>query len=241
MKLLVSVYSAFSRPVCRLKRALHRIGVLRAARAPLPVLSVGNLALGGSEKTPLALDLLGYFLEIGRKPALVSRGYKSAWERTGGVLSNGRTITGTWREGGDEPFLAARRHPGAGVFIGRDRLASCRRAREAGFDVAILDDEVGVMPKMDENRVVPIERLKIRSGLPFVRHVRHQIVGQGGLGKRYAQFDALDLGFLLAGNSGQPRRENDDQEKKLSFHHGSSKRARVRFNEPNYRLIIRAL
>lgn len=140
MKLLVSIYSAFSRPVCRLKRALHRMGVLHAGQAPLPVLSVGNLTLGGSEKTPLALDLLGFLLEIGRKPALVTRGYKSAWERTGGVLSNGRTITGTWREGGDEPFLAARRHPGAGVYVGRDRLASCRRARQAGFDVAVLDD-----------------------------------------------------------------------------------------------------
>jgi len=140
MKLLVSIYSAFSRPVCRLRRALHRRGVLHAGQAPLPVLSVGNLALGGSEKTPLAMDLLGFLLEIGRKPALVTRGYKSVWERSGGVLSNGKTITGTWREGGDEPFLAARRHPGAGVYVGRDRLASCRRAYEAGFDVAVLDD-----------------------------------------------------------------------------------------------------
>jgi tetraacyldisaccharide 4'-kinase len=140
MKLLLRVYSAFSRPVCRFKRALLRRGFLRAGKAPLTVLSVGNLTLGGSEKTPLAMDLLGYLLQIGRKPALVPRGYKSAWERTGGVLSDGRTIAGTWRDGGDEPALAARRHPGAGVYVGRDRLASCRRACDAGFDVAVLDD-----------------------------------------------------------------------------------------------------
>ena len=140
MKLLLSIYSAFSRPVCRLKRGLHRTGILRAEGASLPVVSIGNLAMGGSEKTPLAMDLLGFLMEIGRKPALITRGYKSAWERTGGVLSNGRTITGTWREGGDEPFLAARRCAGAGVYVGKDRLASCRRAREAGFDVAVLDD-----------------------------------------------------------------------------------------------------
>ncbi|MGD0782138.1 MAG: tetraacyldisaccharide 4'-kinase, partial [Candidatus Aminicenantales bacterium] len=140
MKLLIVFYSALSRPVCRFKRALLRKGILRAEKAPLPVFSVGNLALGGSEKTPLAMDLLEFLLEIGRKPALVTRGYKGAWERTGGVLSDGRTITGTWREGGDEPFLAARRHPGAGVYVGKDRLQSCRRARDAGFDVAVLDD-----------------------------------------------------------------------------------------------------
>ena len=107
MKLLLGIYSFFSRLVCRCKRALLRKGGLRRpGSAPLPVLSVGNLTLGGSEKTPLAMDLLGFLLEIGRKPALVTRGYKSAWERTGGVLSDGRTIAGTWREGGDEPALA---------------------------------------------------------------------------------------------------------------------------------------
>ena len=140
MKLLLGIYSVFSRLVCRCKRALLRKGILRAQKAPICVLSVGSLTVGGSEKTPLAMDLLGFLLEIGRKPALVTRGYKSAWERTGGVLSDGRTIAGTWREGGDEPALAARRHPGAGVYVGRDRLVSCRRARDAGFDVAVLDD-----------------------------------------------------------------------------------------------------
>jgi tetraacyldisaccharide 4'-kinase len=140
MKLLLGIYSVFSRPVCRIKRAFLRMGILRAGTAPMNVLSVGNLILGGSEKTPLAMELLGFLLEIGRKPALVTRGYTSAWERTGGVLSDGRTTLGSWREGGDEPALAARRHPGAGVYVGRDRLASCRRARDAGFDVAVLDD-----------------------------------------------------------------------------------------------------
>jgi tetraacyldisaccharide 4'-kinase len=140
MKLLLGIYSVFSRLVCRCKRALLRRGILRAEKAPLTVISIGNLTVGGSEKTPLAMDLLGFLLEIGRKPALVTRGYKSAWERTGGVLSDGRTIAGTWREGGDEPALAALRHPGAGIYVGRDRLASCRRARDAGFDVAVLDD-----------------------------------------------------------------------------------------------------
>ncbi len=140
MKFLQVVYSAFSRPVCRIKRRLYKSGVLRAERAPLIVLSVGNLALGGSEKTPLALELLDFLRKIGRRPALVTRGYKGAWERSGGVLSDGRTIAGTWREAGDEPFLAALRCPSAGIYVGKNRAASCRRAHDAGFDVAVLDD-----------------------------------------------------------------------------------------------------
>ena len=140
MKFLLTVYAAFSRPVCRIKRRLYKSGVLRAERAPLTVLSVGNLALGGSEKTPLVLELLDFLRRNGRRPALVTRGYKGAWERSGGVLSDGRTIAGTWREAGDEPFLAALRFPDAGVYVGKNRAASCRLAFDAGFDIAVLDD-----------------------------------------------------------------------------------------------------
>ena len=56
------------------------------------------------------------------------------------MISDGKRITGTWRDGGDEPFMAAGVLPGAGVFVGKNRLASCLKARELGFDVAILDD-----------------------------------------------------------------------------------------------------
>jgi tetraacyldisaccharide 4'-kinase len=140
MRLLLSIFSVFSRFVCRIKRILYGCGIIPSERAPLAVISVGNLALGGSEKTPLAMELIGFFLSLGRRPALVTRGYKGTWEQRGGVLSDGASMSGGWIEAGDEPYLAALKFPGTGVYVGRDRAASCRRAREAGFDVAILDD-----------------------------------------------------------------------------------------------------
>lgn len=129
-----------SRLVCRAKRSLYAGGIRRAAAAPLPVISVGNIALGGSGKTPLVLDLLRFLLEEGFRPALVSRGYKGGWEKIGGVVSDGKSLLAGLEEAGDEPFMAALNTPRAGVYVGRDRLASCRRAAAAGFNVAVLDD-----------------------------------------------------------------------------------------------------
>lgn len=140
MKLALAVFSLFSRLASLLKNFLYDHRIIRPRRAPIPVISVGNISLGGTEKTPLALELLARLSALGRRPALVSRGYKGRWEREGGVLSDGRAILGTWQDGGDEPYLVARTFPAVGVYVGKDRLTSCRRAAEAGFDIAILDD-----------------------------------------------------------------------------------------------------
>ena len=140
MKAFLLLFSPVSRLVCRIKGDLYAKGNLKSRKAPLPVVSVGNISFGGSEKTPLAMELIARLLDRGWKPALVSRGYRGQWEKEGGVLSDGAGLRGTWRQGGDEPYMVARRFPGAGVFVGRDKLASCRRAHGLGFTAAVLDD-----------------------------------------------------------------------------------------------------
>jgi len=129
-----------------LRSGLYARGICRARSAPLPVISVGNISFGGSEKTPLAAALIERFLAWGRSPALVSRGYRGLWEKSGGVLSDGRSLRAGWREAGDEPFMIARRFPKAGVIVGRDRLAGCRKAAEIGFDLVVLDDGFQHLP-----------------------------------------------------------------------------------------------
>jgi tetraacyldisaccharide 4'-kinase len=119
---------------------LYDSGLLKKGRTHLPVISVGSIAFGGTEKTPLALQLLSFCLDKGLKPALITRGYKGGWERTGGVLSDGKKTQGFWPETGDEPFMVSRRVSQAGIYVGRKRLTSCLRAEQDGFDVLILDD-----------------------------------------------------------------------------------------------------
>ena len=140
MDVLLLPYSLASRAYGRLRDLVYRAGWKKPVRAPVTVISVGNIVLGGSGKTPVVIELLALLASRGRRPAVVSRGYRGAWEKKGGVVSDGKTVRASWREGGDEPFLIARAFPGAGVYVGRDRLTSCRRAAAAGFDVVVLDD-----------------------------------------------------------------------------------------------------
>lgn len=140
MSALVLVFSFLSRLFCRFKNLLYDIHVFTPRRAPLPVISVGSVAFGGTEKTPIAMEVLRWLLKRGYRPALVSRGYKGRWERKGGIVSDGHSILATWKQAGDEPFLIARAIPQAGVFVGRNRFASCQSALAHCFNVAVLDD-----------------------------------------------------------------------------------------------------
>lgn len=140
MTFFLFLYSLASRAYSRLREVLFRAGWKKPVRAPVAVISVGNIVLGGSGKTPLVMELLAALTARGRRPAVVTRGYRGGWEKRGGVLSDGKAIRGSWREGGDEPFLIARTFPNAGVYVGRDRLTSCRRAAADGFGIAVLDD-----------------------------------------------------------------------------------------------------
>jgi tetraacyldisaccharide 4'-kinase len=124
----------------RINNFLFDRNVRKIERTSLPVISVGNLAFGGSEKTPLVMHLLSFCTEHKLKPALITRGYKGKWEKSGGILSDGKNIFGTWQEAGDEPFMVSRNFPHIGIFVGRKRLISCEKAKHAGFTLLILDD-----------------------------------------------------------------------------------------------------
>jgi tetraacyldisaccharide 4'-kinase len=101
---------------------------------------VGNLAVGGAGKTPVALALAERLRGMGRRPALLSRGYGSTGQGTR-VVSDGTALLLPADRGGDEPVLAARRLPGMPVLVGPDRAELARLAVESlGADVLLLDD-----------------------------------------------------------------------------------------------------
>ena len=102
-------------------------------RAPVPVLCVGNLVVGGAGKTPVAMDLAQRLTERGARPHLLSRGYKGS---LAGPVQVDPTRH-THREVGDEALLLARVAP---TWIARDRAASAKTAVTAGATVLVLDD-----------------------------------------------------------------------------------------------------
>jgi tetraacyldisaccharide 4'-kinase len=109
-------------------------------RARAPVISVGNLAVGGAGKTPVALLLCEELRRRGRRPALLSRGYGAkareavTWVcRAGGPLVDAAAC-------GDEPLLCAWRAPWLFVLAGPSRRLLAEAACDAGADVLVLDD-----------------------------------------------------------------------------------------------------
>jgi len=105
-------------------RGLYAIGLRRPTRAPIPVISIGNLTLGGTGKTVFAAMLAEMLLDMGETPAVLLRGY-------------GR---GAMVHGDEYVVLRARLPETVPVIEGRNRAHSARRAAKMGATVAILDD-----------------------------------------------------------------------------------------------------
>jgi tetraacyldisaccharide 4'-kinase len=138
----VNVLSALYAQVARVRRAWYEGRPQRRRQLGCPVISVGNLTVGGSGKTPVVAAIAGLLLEAGYAPAILSRGYKRRGARDGVVVVSDRDrVLVDVETSGDEPQLLARRLPGVPVLVSADRaLAGTLAVRRLGADVLLLDD-----------------------------------------------------------------------------------------------------
>jgi len=116
----------------------YRSGLASPRRAPIAVVSVGNLSVGGTGKTPFTLWLARRLCGRGWRPAIVSRGYGGSSAGVT-VVSEGAGPILDAAVVGDEPAMMARSFDGV-VVTARQRIDGVRRAAELGCDVALLDD-----------------------------------------------------------------------------------------------------
>jgi tetraacyldisaccharide 4'-kinase len=124
-----------------LREAAYGRGWLARGRLACPVVSVGNLTLGGTGKTPAVEMVARWLVEDGRRVAIVSRGYGRRPGAPVELVSDGGGPRLSAERAGDEPLLLARRLPGVAVVVGADRLAAGRWAvTELHPDVVLLDD-----------------------------------------------------------------------------------------------------
>ena len=127
--------------VARLRALLYYWGWFAQRRLPVPVVSVGNLTLGGTGKTPVVIQLAEWLLAQGKRVAILSRGYRRTSTDPYLLVSNGEQLLVGPNEAGDEPFLMAQRCPRAIVAVGADRYElGCWIMDRFPVDCLILDD-----------------------------------------------------------------------------------------------------
>ena len=135
---------------------LFHSSIARQARLGTLVVSVGNITVGGTGKTPVVELLARTLTERGRKVAILTRGYKSAeldeaqeWKDKDGrqvenlpkIASDGRTRFLSPLYSGDEPFMLAKNLDGVAVLVDKNRIKSGIFAIEhLGCDTLLLDD-----------------------------------------------------------------------------------------------------
>lgn len=119
---------------------MYRAGWFSTYRAGVPVLSVGNLAVGGTGKTPVILALVKRALERGIAVAVVSRGYGGTYADPTFNVTLNRTQPDVATLCGDEPLLIARTHPACTVVVARKRALGVAVVEDAGAELILLDD-----------------------------------------------------------------------------------------------------
>ncbi len=133
-KLLTALYEKGA----SLRRHLYRNGILKAKELNIPVISIGNLSVGGTGKTPITIETAKYFKQKGLKPCVLSRGYKRT-TRGPLLVSDGERIFVKIHESGDEPYLIAKHN--IPVVVGESRYkAGLLAIEELNPDIFILDD-----------------------------------------------------------------------------------------------------
>ena len=126
----------------------YRNHIFRRHQIGCPVISIGNLTVGGTGKTPVVEKLARDLCSRGRKVAILSRGYKSVRRKgIGGdvapvrVVSEGGALLLDSKTAGDEPFMLAKNLRGVAVVVDKDRVAcASHAANKLGSDLLILDD-----------------------------------------------------------------------------------------------------
>jgi len=130
----------------RARSLFYALDLLKTRTLPCPVISIGNITVGGTGKTPLVMTLAKVLMGRGISVAVLSRGYK----RTGtseAVVSDGESLFLSPEASGDEPFLIAQVCKGVPVLVGKDRFATGRVALERfAMKGLLLDDGYQHLP-----------------------------------------------------------------------------------------------
>ena len=137
---MISILSFVFKLISSIRNYLYDNNFLSINSINIPIISIGNLELGGTGKTPTVLFLAKSLLKNHYKPGIVSRGYKrsSSGQR---LVTDGKKIFLSVEEAGDEPFLLAQNLKNIPIVVNKDRFAASNYLKSNfNVNVIVLDD-----------------------------------------------------------------------------------------------------
>ena len=124
-----------------LRNTAFRKKFIKVKKAPCKVISIGNIAVGGTGKTPFACFLAQKLKDEGLKVAILSRGYGRSGSLKICLVSDGEKILSSARDSGDEPYMISQKLDGVPVIVGKNRYqCSLFAKKKFDIDIVILDD-----------------------------------------------------------------------------------------------------
>jgi tetraacyldisaccharide 4'-kinase len=140
-RVILLLFSLLYRLIIHWRNRLYDRQILKPVKLSCPVISVGNITVGGTGKTPCVIMLAKILQRHGLKPAIISRGYGAKSAQPVNIVSDGKSILLRADIAGDEPLLIARSLPDIPVVTGaRRRLTGPAAIDRFGADVLICDD-----------------------------------------------------------------------------------------------------
>ena len=123
------------------RNRMFNLGIFKQEKLPCKVISIGNITVGGTGKTPTVIILANLLKRKGYRPAVLSRGYGGKTKAPVNIVSDGNDILMEHAAAGDEPILIAKYTEGIPVITGSDRALTGKFAiKNLGVDILILDD-----------------------------------------------------------------------------------------------------
>ncbi|MBU1056311.1 MAG: tetraacyldisaccharide 4'-kinase [Proteobacteria bacterium] len=138
---LLYIFSVIYGLLIKVRIALYKKSIFKQKKLSCKIISVGNITVGGTGKTPMTIYLAQMLAGLGYKVAVVSRGYRGKYEKKGGIVSNGTKVFIGPELSGDEPFMIAAKLENIPVLVGQNRYESGLIAiKDFNVDIILLDD-----------------------------------------------------------------------------------------------------
>ncbi len=197
----------------QLRAHSYQKGWLKNHRLPCIVISIGNLTVGGTGKTPMTIYLARLCQRLGYRTVIVCRGYKGQASEQGGIVSDGQTVRMNYADAGDEPLMIARLLRDIPVVIGRSRYkAGCLAISQFAPDVIILDDGFQHLSLMRDINILLLDYAH-----PFGNAY---LLPRGPLREPFQTLKRADTCIFTRCDS-KPSADHDKAMQKINFIHGS--------------------